>query len=75
VALEINDEVVPVVFETSGSDDGIQEETAKMMVCSTRYCASCNSEEMRLELVDAAVLSWAQIKAMPGEVSRTQCSY
>jgi hypothetical protein len=34
VALEINSEVVPVVFETSRSDDGVQEETAKMMVCS-----------------------------------------
>jgi hypothetical protein len=43
-----HNKVVPMVFESSGSDDGVQDEMAKMMVCSTRCCASCNSEETQL---------------------------
>jgi hypothetical protein len=47
--------VVLAVFETSGSDDSVQEEMVKTVVCRTWIFASCISEEARPELVGVAV--------------------
>jgi hypothetical protein len=49
-----------VVFETSGCDDGVQEEMAKAMVCRTQTFASWNSGERRMEVRDPSVMSWAR---------------
>jgi hypothetical protein len=66
----VNAEVVLEVSETSGRDDGVQEEMVKTMVCRTWIFASCISEEVWPESVGAEVLSWARLTAMPREVSR-----
>jgi hypothetical protein len=49
VALGVNAEVVLAVSETSGRDDGVQEEMAKTMVCRTWIFASCYRGERQLE--------------------------
>jgi hypothetical protein len=71
----VNAAVVLAVSETSGHDDGVQEEMVKMMVCRTWIFASCISEEVWPESVGAEVLSWAWLTVMPGEVSGLRCSY
>jgi hypothetical protein len=49
-ALELNGEVATVILEVREDDDGIQEETAVTMVCSTWIFVSCDRGERWLEL-------------------------
>jgi hypothetical protein len=55
-ALEFNGEVATTVFEVREDDNGVREEKAKVMACSTRSLASCNDEEGRPELVVRQVI-------------------
>jgi hypothetical protein len=58
----VNDGVSPVVFEVREDDDGVQEEMAMTMLCSTRIFASCKSGEGRLELGGMAATTRAWTK-------------
>jgi hypothetical protein len=75
VTLGVNAEVVPVVSETSESDDGIQEEKAKTTVCRTWTFASCYRGERQLEFNGRLELPRARVRAVQEEVPGMRSSY
>jgi hypothetical protein len=60
----VNGGISLVVFKVREDDDGVQEETAMTMLCSTRILASCNSGEGRLELDRMAATTRTWMKMM-----------
>jgi hypothetical protein len=71
----VNSEVVPAVFETSGSDDDVQILVAKKIPCSTRSPASCNDGKRRSELGSLAGMFRAWTKATGYGGSGPRVSY